>query len=187
MAVELVEPVKRVEHYLYALCVMDFNNIPIPRSRLEFFAHALITGVLPEFQAETREEVYITAIITGDYANLPLPKSRADQLLYKICLGETEIRDIELETRYEMLLAYIAEHGYMPLETVLVECVNALQTIPNTVEVPVKSAILSGSTLVNIVNGISLGTGVTETDNSYVLTQTGINEELRVKSEENKN
>ena len=42
---ELVQPVKRVEHYLYALCVMDFNNIPIPRSRLEFFAHALITGV----------------------------------------------------------------------------------------------------------------------------------------------
>ena len=160
MAVELVEPVKRVEQYLYALCVLDFSNIPVPRSRLEFFAHALITGVLPEFQAETREEIYITAIITGDYANLPLPKSRADQLLYKICLGETEIRDIELETRYEMLLAYIAEHSDMSLETVLVECVNALQTIPNTVEMPVKSAIFKGQTLVNLLK--------TEKNSDYV-------------------
>ena len=75
MAIELVQPVKRVEQYLYALCVMDFTNLPIPRSRLEFFVHALITGVLPEFEPETREEVYMTAIITGDYTNLPLPKS----------------------------------------------------------------------------------------------------------------
>ena len=162
MAIELVQPVKRVEHYLYALCVMDYNNLPIPRSRLEFFVHALITGVLPEFEPETREEVYMTAIITGDYANLPLPKSRADQILYKICLGETEIRDIELETRYEILLAYIAEHGGMSLETLLVECVNAFNEIPNTVEMPIISGEIKGDTLVNeaVINEI-------EADNYY--------------------
>ena len=147
---ELVQPIKRVEQYLYALCVLDFSNIPVPRSRLEIFTHAMITGEIPEIAPETREEEYMVAIIKGDVANLPTPKSRADHLLYRICLGETEIRDIELETRYEMLLAYLAEHGVTDLEYALINFTKAFETLYNTNEMPVKNAILKGQTLVNL-------------------------------------
>ena len=84
----------------------------------------------------------------------------------------------ELFTYQADWLAHIDEFGLNPSYTV--SYTGQSIYAPNTLERPVKSAILTGQTLVNIVNGISLGVGATETDNSYVLTQTDSVEELRV-------
>ena len=172
----------RLEKFIYAICSMDVSDLPVPLSRIEKLWNCLITGETPDFEPLSRNEKYLMAMLDRyDISNLPAPMSRGEKLLYKIAVGETDLSDVPgYLSRYEELLKYLIENGVIGFEYVLYTLNQSLSTLYSTAEKPVKSAILKGNTLVNIVNGISLGTGATETDNSYVLTQTDSVEELRV-------
>lgn len=47
--------VGRLEWFLYALCCLDYQNLPTPMSRIEEFANALITGEIPNIQSQSDE------------------------------------------------------------------------------------------------------------------------------------
>ena len=91
-----------------------------------------------------------------DISNLPAPMSRGEKLLYKIAVGETDLSDVSgYLSRYEELLKYLIENGENSeddFEYVLYTLNQSLYTLYTTAEKPVKSAILKGQTLVNLLN-----------------------------------
>ena len=144
----------RLETFLYALCCLDYDNLPTPLSRIEEFANALITGEIPNIEPQSRSEQFFLAILDGNIDNLPEPQSRSEVLLNKLALGDFDLTNVDpIQSRYELLLAYLIKNGGVGnLDYVLYEFYQATQTLYNTQEKPVKSAILSGNTLVNLLN-----------------------------------
>ena len=149
----------RIEKFLYAICALDFDDLPTPLSRIEELYKCLATGLpAPTFVPQSRVEKYLMAIL-GDYdaSALPVPQSRTEVLLNKILMGDTDLSDIEwLKSRYEFLLAYIAKGGEISsgsgddFEYLQYIFSSSMYSIDRTKELPVKSAILKGNTLVNI-------------------------------------
>ena len=87
----------RIEKFLYAICALDFDDLPTPLSRIEELYKCLATGLpAPTFVPQSRVEKYLMAILGGyDTSALPAPKSRTEVLLNKILLGDTDLSDIE--------------------------------------------------------------------------------------------
>ena len=142
----------RLETFLYALCCLDYDNLPTPLSRIEEFANALITGEIPNIEPQSRSEQFFLAILDGNIDNLPEPQSRSEVLLNKLAVGDFDLTNVDpIQSRYELLLAYLIKNGGVGnLDYVLYEFYQATQTLYNTQEKPVKSAILKGQTLVNL-------------------------------------
>ena len=138
----------RLETFLYALCCLDYNNLPTPLSRIEEFANALITGEIPNIEPQSRSEQFFLAILDGNIDNLPEPQSRSEVLLNKLAVGDFDLTNVDpIQSRYELLLAYLIKNGGVGnLDYVLYEFYQATQTLYNTQEKPVKSAILKGNT-----------------------------------------
>lgn len=135
---------------------MDVSDLPVPLSRIEKLWNCLITGETPDFEPLSRNEKYLMAMLDRyDISNLPAPTSRGEKLLYKIAVGETDLSDVPgYLSRYEELLKYLIENGGISggdFEYVLYTLNQSLSTLYTTAEKPVKSAILSGQTLVNIL------------------------------------
>ena len=153
----------RIEKFLYAICALDFDDLPTPLSRIEELYKCLATGLpAPTFVPQSRVEKYLMAILGAyDASALPAPKSRTEVLLSKILLGDTDLSDIEwLKSRYEFLLAYIAKGGEndidKPIYFVNYSLDNGVTTLYNTINYPVKNAVLKGQTLVNLaVDGLT--------------------------------
>ena len=150
------KPLSRLEKFLYALCSLDSSELPNPLSRLEILLKCLVTGETPPaFEPLSRNEKYLMAILGLYHDELPNPISRGEKLLYKLATGDDSIDDIgEALSRYEELLAYIVENGCLDgpidVEYVTYILMSGQNTLYNTKEAPVKSAILSGKTLVNL-------------------------------------
>ena len=145
----------RLEKFIYAICSMDVTDLPVPLSRIEKLWNCLITGETPDFEPLSRNEKYLMAMLDRyDISNLPAPMSRGEKLLYKIAIGETDLSDVPgYLSRYEELLKYLIENGGISggdFEYVLYTFNQSLYTLYTTAEKPVKSAILSGNTLVNL-------------------------------------
>ena len=145
----------RLEKFIYAICSMDVSDLPVPLSRIEKLWNCLITGEIPDFEPLSRNEKYLMAMLDRyDISNLPAPMSRGEKLLYKIAVGETDLSDVPgYLSRYEELLKYLIENGGISggdFEYVLHMLNQSLSTLYTTAEKPVKSAILSGQTLVNL-------------------------------------
>ena len=160
----------RLEKFIYAICSMDVSDLPVPLSRIEKLWNCLITGETPDFEPLSRNEKYLMAMLDRyDISNLPAPMSRGEKLLYKIAVGETDLSDVPgYLSRYEELLKYLIENGVNSggdFEYVLYTLNQSLSTLYTTAEKPVKSAILKGQTLVNLVT--------TDTSNGYTLTNDG--------------
>ena len=140
----------RIEWFLYSLCLLDYENLPTPMSRIEEFANALVTGEVPNIEPQSRVEEYFLAILTGDVENLPEPESRVEVLLNKLARGEFDLSDVEpIQSRYELLIAYLIKNGGMNDVTYVLHEFLASETpytMYNTQEKPTKSAILKGST-----------------------------------------
>lgn len=145
--------VGRLEWFLYALCCLDYQNLPTPMSRIEEFANALITGEVPNIEPQSRAEQFFLAILDGNVSDLPQPQSRSEVLLDKLARGEFDLSDVEpIQSSYELLLAYLIKNGGIGnIDYVLYEFSEAMKTMYNTVEKPFKSLELSGNTLVNCV------------------------------------
>ena len=128
--------VGRVEWFLYALCCLDYQNLPTPMSRIEEFANALITGEIPNIQPQSRAEQFFLAILDGNISDLPQPQSRSEVLLDKLARGEFDLSDVEpIQSRYELLLAYLIKNGGIGnIDYVLYEFSEAMKTMYNTVE-----------------------------------------------------
>ncbi|WP_405309144.1 hypothetical protein [Methanobrevibacter sp.] len=178
----------RLEKFIYAICSMDVSDLPVPLSRIEKLWKCLITGETPDFEPLSRNEKYLMAMLDRyDISNLPAPMSRGEKLLYKIAVGETDLSDVPgYLSRYEELLKYLIENGEISeddFEYVLYTSNQSLHTLYLTAEKPVKSAILKGNTIINLVNNFTFGTGVEETDNYFTLTQTNTAENIRVNIE----
>ena len=144
----------RLEWFLYALCCLDYGNLPTPLSRIEEWANALITNELPNMEPQSRAEEFFKAILTGDTSNLPTPQSRSEVLLDKLARGENDFTNVEkIQSRYEFLLAYLIKNGggIGNIDYVLYKFQKEDETLYNTKERPVKSAILKGQTLVNLM------------------------------------
>ena len=144
----------RLEWFLYALCCLDYGNLPTPLSRIEEWANALITNELPNMEPQSRAEEFFKAILTGDTSNLPTPQSRSEVLLDKLARGENDFTNVEkIQSRYEFLLAYLIKNGggIGNIDYVLYKFQKEDETLYNTKERPVKSAILKGKTLVNCI------------------------------------
>lgn len=144
----------RLEWFLYALCCLDYGNLPTPLSRIEEWANALITNELPNMEPQSRAEEFFKAILTGDTSNLPTPQSRSEVLLDKLARGENDFTNVEkIQSRYEFLLAYLIKNGggIGNIDYVLYKFQKEDETLYNTKERPVKSAFLSGQTLVNFL------------------------------------
>ena len=153
----------RLEKFIYAICSMDVTDLPVPLSRIEKLWNCLITGETPDFEPLSRNEKYLMAMLDRyDISNLPAPMSRGEKLLYKIAVDETDLSDVPgYLSRYEELLKYLIENGGISggdFEYVLYTLNQSLSTLYTTAEKPVKSAILSGQTLVNLANIIGYKT-----------------------------
>ena len=145
----------RLEKFIYAICSMDVSDLPVPLSRIEKLWNCLITGETPDFEPLSRNEKYLMAMLDRyDISNLPAPMSRGEKLLYKIAVGETDLSDVPgYLSRYEELLKYLIENGGISggdFEYVLHTINQSIYTLYTTAEKPVKSAILTGQTLVNL-------------------------------------
>ena len=149
----------RIEKFLYAICALDFDDLPIPLSRIEELYKCLATGLpAPTFVPQSRVEKYLMAILGAyDASALPAPQSRTEVLLNKILMGDTDLSDIDwLKSRYEFLLAYIAKSGEISygsdndFEYLQYIFSSSAYSIVGTKELPVKSAVLKGDTLVNL-------------------------------------
>ena len=154
----------RLEKFIYAICSMDVSDLPVPLSRIETLWNCLITGETPDFEPLSRNEKYLMVMLDRyDISNLPAPMSRGEKLLYKIAVGETDLSDVPgYLSRYEELLKYLIENGGISggdFEYVLYTLNQPLSTLYTTAEKPVKSAILSGHTLVNLMSSNSLSQG----------------------------
>lgn len=169
--------VGRVEWFLYALCCLDYQNLPTPMSRIEEFANALITGEIPNIEPQSRAEQFFLAILDGNVSNLPQPQSRSEVLLDKLARGEFDLSDVEpIQSRYELLLAYLIKNGGIGnIDYVLYEFSEAMKTMYNTVEKPFKSLELSGNTLVNCVLEDTENDDYTSFDEDYSGTSFTIN------------
>lgn len=170
--------VGRIEWFLYALCCLDYQNLPTPMSRIEEFANALITGEIPNIEPQSRAEQFFLAILDGNVSNLPQPQSRSEVLLDKLARGEFDLSDVEpIQSRYELLLAYLIKNGGIGnIDYVLYEFSEAMKTMYNTVEKPFKSLELSGNTLVNCVLEDTENDDYTSFDKDYSGTSFTINE-----------
>lgn len=152
------KPLSRLEKFIYALCSLDSSELPNPLSRLEVLLNCLVTGETPPaFEPLSRNEKYLMAISGSYHDELPNPISRGEKLLYKLATGDDSIDDIgEALSRYEELLAYIVENGCLdgPIDVGYVTYIlmSGQNTLYNTKELPVKSAFLTGQTLVNHLN-----------------------------------
>ena len=157
----------RLEKFIYAICSMEVSDLPAPLSRIEILWNCLITGETPDFEPQSRNEQYLMAMLgLYELENLPTPMSRGEKLLYKIAMGETDLSDVPgYLSRYEELLKYLIENGGIGFKYVLYTLNQSLSTLYNTAEKPVKSAILKGQTLVNMVTD--------NTTNGYTLEQDG--------------
>lgn len=169
--------VGRLEWFLYALCCLDYQNLPTPMSRIEEFANALITGEVPNIEPQSRAEQFFLAILDGNVSNLPQPQSRSEVLLDKLARGEFDLSDVEpIQSRYELLLAYLIKNGGIGnIDYVLYEFSEAMKTMYNTVEKPFKSLELSGNTLVNCVLEDTENDDYTSFDEDYSETSFTIN------------
>lgn len=169
--------VGRIEWFLYALCCLDYQNLPTPMSRIEEFANALITGEIPNIEPQSRAEQFFLAILDGNVSNLPQPQSRSEVLLNKLARGEFDLSDVEpIQSRYELLLAYLIKNGGIGnIDYVLYEFSEAMKTMYNTVEKPFKSLELSGNTLVNCVLEDTENDDYTSFDKDYSGTSFTIN------------
>lgn len=169
--------VGRIEWFLYALCCLDYQNLPTPMSRIEEFANALITGEIPNIQPQSRAEQFFLAILDGNVSNLPQPQSRSEVLLDKLARGEFDLSDVEpIQSHYELLLAYLIKNGGIGnIDYVLYEFSEAMKTMYNTVEKPFKSLELSGNTLVNCVLENTENDDYTSFDEDYSGTSFTIN------------
>lgn len=169
--------VGRIEWFLYALCCLDYQNLPTPMSRIEEFANALITGEIPNIEPQSRAEQFFLAILDGNVSNLPQPQSRSEVLLDKLARGEFDLSDVEpIQSHYELLLAYLIKNGGIGnIDYVLYEFSEAMKTMYNTVEKPFKSLELSGNTLVNRVLEDTENDDYTSFDEDYSGTSFTIN------------
>ena len=97
--------VGRIEWFLYALCCLDYQNLPTPMSRIEEFANALITGEIPNIEPQSRVEQFFLAILDGNVSNLPQPQSRSEVLLDKLARGEFDLSDVEpIQSHYGLCI-----------------------------------------------------------------------------------
>lgn len=169
--------VGRIEWFLYALCCLDYQNLPTPMSRIEEFANSLITGEIPNIEPQSRAEQFFLAILDGNVSNLPQPQSRSEVLLDKLARGEFDLSDVEpIQSHYELLLAYLIKNGGIGnIDYVLYEFSEAMKTMYNTVEKPFKSLELSGNTLVNCVLENTENDDYTSFDEDYSGTSFTIN------------
>ena len=169
--------VGRVEWFLYALCCLDYQNLPTPMSRIEEFANALITGEVPNIEPQSRAEQFFLAILNGNVSDLPQPQSRSEVLLDKLARGEFDLSDVEpIQSSYELLLAYLIKNGGIGnIDYVLYEFSEAMKTMYNTVEKPFKSLELGGNTLVNCVLEDTENDDYTSFDKDYSGTSFTIN------------
>lgn len=174
----------RLEKFLYALYSLDSSDLPNPLSRIEELYKCLVTGEEPPtFEPLSRVEKYLMAILgVYDVDSLPIPLSRVEVLLYKLATGDDNLDDIEsFLSKHEELLAEIIRNGgvggNINIEYVLYTLSTEFNTLYNTAEKPVKSAILKGNTLVNLhklenysVYGVVLDGGINQhfgADTSY--------------------
>ena len=147
----------RLEKFLYALYSLDYSDLPTPLSRIEKLYNCLVTGgEVPTFEPLSRVEKYLMAIL-GVYNvdELPNPLSRVEVLLYKLATGVDNSDDVKsFLSEHEELLAEIIRNGgaggNIDIEYVLYTLSTEFNTLYNTAEKPVKSAILKGHTLVNL-------------------------------------
>lgn len=169
--------VGRIEWFLYALCCLDYQNLPTPMSRIEEFANALITGEIPNIEPQSRAEQFFLAILDGNVSDLPQPQSRSEVLLDKLARGEFDLSDVEpIQSRYELLLAYLIKNGGIGnIDYVLYEFSEKMKTMYNTIEKPLKSLELSGNTLVNCVLEDTENDDYTSFDKDYSGTSFTIN------------
>ena len=147
----------RLEKFLYALYSLDSSDLPNPISRIEELYKCWVTGAeVPTFEPISRVEKYLMAILgVYDVNELPNPISRVEVLLHKLAIGDDNLDDIKsFLSEHEELLAEIIRNGgvggNIDIEYALYTLSTEHNTLYNTAEKPVKSAILKGQTLVNV-------------------------------------
>ena len=147
----------RIEKFLFAICSLDSSDLPVPLSRIEELYNCLVTGdTPPTFEPSSRAEKFLmTCLGVYDINKLPEPLSRSEVLLKKIATGDSNLDDVDnLQSKYEFLLAYIIQNGGIDSDISYMKytLTEKETTLYNTKERLVKSAILKGNTLVNLVN-----------------------------------
>ena len=166
--------VGRLEKFLYAICAFDFDDLPIPQSRIEKFVFALISNEIPDIVPQSRAEKFLLAYLTGDTSDLPEPQSRIELLLNNLVFGIQDISNVEtIQSRYELLMAYLVQHkegSNVDYEYVLYDFSEENYVLYNTAEKPIKSAILKGNTLVNHVSLVerNLSAGNSISSDGYI-------------------
>lgn len=144
--VNLPTPQSRIEELMNAFITRDLSRVVTPQSRIEEFWHHLIEGTNSLPIPQTRVELLLKKIIENDTKETPLARSRIEEFLIAILTGGIDNLPIP-RSRSEEYLNYIATNN-----TVIDEEIEYLAyagtniTVHNTVEKPIRSAILKGQT-----------------------------------------
>ena len=153
----------RIEKFLYAICSLDNDDLPTPLSRIEEMYKCLVMGVdIITSTPLSRAEKFVMAMLGAyDVELLPTPNSRSEILMKKIATGDNNLDDVDnLQSRYEFLLAYIIKAGGFnggsgDFYYNLTSLTSGFTTIYDTLDMPVKNAVLRGQTLVNLVKKLT--------------------------------
>ena len=135
------EPLSRYEKYLMAMLGLYDLEIQVEQTVLCTENNDVIVD-------ENENYICLGEVTSG---GIPTPMSRIEKLLYKLATGDDNLDDIKsFLSRHEELLAEIIRNGgvggNIDIEYVLYTLSTEFNTLYNTAEKPVKSAILKGNT-----------------------------------------
>ena len=146
----LPTPQSRIEELMKAFITRDMTGLAQPQSRIEEYWHHMIEGTNIMPIPQSRVEALLKRIIENNTNDIPHAQSRIEEFLISILIGEIDNLPIP-QSRSEIFLDYIARNN-RPVEDIeYISYSGTNITAYNTIEKPIKSAILKGQTLVNLV------------------------------------
>lgn len=141
----LPTPRSRIEELMMAFITRDMTNVVQLQSRIEEFWYHMIEGTNTLPIPQSRVEILLKKIIENDTNEIPHAQSRIEEFL--IALLTFEIDNLPIpQSRSELYLDYIARNNEPVEEIEYVGYTGTSITAYNTIEKPIKSAILKGKT-----------------------------------------
>lgn len=164
----LPTPQSRIEELMLAFITRDMTNVIQPQSRIEEYWYHMIEGTNSLPIPQSRVEILLKKIIENDKNEIPHSQSRIEDFLISILTGEID----ELPTpksRSELFLDYITRNNQAVEDVEYLSYTGTNITAYNTVEKPIKSAILKGNTLVNLASNNYVLTSASKIENGFKL------------------
>ena len=144
----LPTPMSRIEELIYAFITRDMSKVSEPKSRIEEYWYHILTGTNTLPVPKSRVEELYKRLIENNTIDIPVPLSRIEEFLIALLTSGTV--SFAPKSRIETYLNYMLENNIGIQNVEYLEYTGTNITATNTIEAPIKSAILKGNTLVNL-------------------------------------